>query len=121
MADGTLRQGRMRRGLSRRGLAPLLAPLAAALGAVAALGLYFSPGWRLTDTSDFGYFGYPAETFMGRVVLVKLAHGVSGKTAAALLVGVALVAVVALATRPRWRRLLPLALLPAALFQLANS
>ena len=36
MADGTLRQGRMRRGLSRRGLAPLLAPLAAALGAAPA-------------------------------------------------------------------------------------
>src|SRR3954463_1970555 len=36
MADGTVRQGRMRRGLSRRGLAPLLAPLAAALGAAPA-------------------------------------------------------------------------------------
>ena len=36
MADGTLRQGRMRRGLSRRALAPLLAPLAAALGAAPA-------------------------------------------------------------------------------------
>src|SRR3954452_6204713 len=36
MADGTLRQRRMRRGLSRRGLAPLLAPLAAALGAAPA-------------------------------------------------------------------------------------
>src|SRR3954465_10308599 len=36
MADGTVRQGRMRRGLSRRGLAPLLALLAAALGAAPA-------------------------------------------------------------------------------------
>jgi hypothetical protein len=93
-------------------------PLMLAAGGAAALALYFTPGWHLTDSSDFGYFGYPAEVFMGRVVLVKLAHGASGHTVAAILVAAGLTAAVLIAWRPSWRRLLPWVLAPAAVFQL---
>jgi hypothetical protein len=106
--------------LIRRQLSPMLA----LLGAAAAFILFFKPGWRLVDPSDFGYFGYPAEHFMGRVGLVKLGNAVSSVapfTTAKLLLAAALAAVVVIAAVPRLRRWLPLVILPAALFQLAAS
>jgi hypothetical protein len=97
-------------------------PMMLALGGLAAFILFFTPGWKLVDPSDFGYFGFPIESFVGRVVLVKLElalPSVDARVTGGVLLGVALVALVAVAAT--WRRWLPLAIVPAALFQLAAS
>jgi hypothetical protein len=101
-------------GVMRRQVGPLMLLAGSAL----AFTLYFTPGWALSDTSDFGYFSFPAEAFMGRVVLVKLAHGASGKTVAAVILAIGLTTAIVLASRMRWRRLLPWVLIPAGVFQL---
>jgi hypothetical protein len=107
-------------GLLRRELGPGLL----LLGSAAALVLFFTPGWKLNDTSDFGYFGFPVDSFMWRVVLTKLANAVSSvdpKMTAAVLLALGLIAVIAISARRPWRRWLPLAIVPAAFFQLAVS
>jgi hypothetical protein len=96
----------------------------ALLGGAAALILFFTPGWKINDVSDFGYFGFPVDSFMWRVVLTKLGNAVSSvspRTTAGLLIAAALVVLIALAGNTRWRRWLPLAIVPAALFQLAAA
>jgi hypothetical protein len=97
-------------------------PVMLALGGAAAFVLFFTPGWKLVDPSDFGYFGYPTESFVGRVVLVKLKLALSSvdpKLTGGILLAGALIALVAVSAR--WRRWLPLAIVPAAMFQLAAS
>lgn len=97
-------------------------PAMLALGAAASLILFFTPGWKLNDVSDFGYFSFPVDTFMWRVVLTKLGNALPSadpRTAGGILVALGLLAVLALSARRR--RWLPLAIVPAALFQLAAT
>jgi hypothetical protein len=99
-------------------------PVMLLLGGAAALILFFTPGWKLNDTSDFGYFGFPVDSFVWRVILTKLGNAASSvdpKTIAGLLIAAGLLAVVVVSARTRWRRWLPFAIVPAALFQLAAS
>src|SRR4051794_971393 len=101
-----------------------LGPVMALLGGAAAFVLFFTPGWRLVDPTEFGYFGYPIEEFMGRVVLVKLGNALSSvdpRTSGGILLALTLLAVVVIAALPRFRRWLPLVIIPAALLQLAAS
>jgi hypothetical protein len=93
-----------------------LGPVMALAGGAVAFWLFFSPGWHLQPLNDFNYFSFPIEAFMGRIVLAKL-H----EAPAAILLAAGLIALAALAALPRGRRWLPLALVPAALFQLAAS
>jgi hypothetical protein len=107
-------------GLLRRELGPILL----LLGSAAAFVLFFTPGWKIGDTSDFAYFGFPVDSFMWRVVLTKLGNALSSvdpKTSGGILLALGLLTVVAITARGSWRRWLPLAIVPAALFQLAVS
>jgi hypothetical protein len=99
-----------------------LGPVMVLIGGAAAFALFFTPGWKLNDTSDFGYFGFPVDTFMWRVVLTKLhnaASSVDPRTSGGLLLAAGLLGLALIAWRRR--RWLPYALVPAALFQLAAT
>ena len=96
-----------------------LNPLMAVLGGACALALLLTPGWRLAEINDYGYFSFPIESFMHRVVLEKLPG--APLTIAGILLAGALLTLVLLTAHPRLRRALPLALVAAAAFQFTET
>jgi hypothetical protein len=93
-----------------------VSPGGLAAGGLAVVVLFVAAGWTLNDPSDFGYFGFPAESALVRVVLAR----VSEPTLVVLLTA-AFLAAAAAARAGGASRVLPLLVLPAAAWQLAMT
>jgi hypothetical protein len=91
-------------------------PAGLVAGGLAVGGLFVLAVWRLTDTSDFGYFSFPVESAMVRVVLLRVSE-----TLFAVLVAAAILAAAAAARVIGTARVLPLLAVPVAAWQLAMT
>jgi hypothetical protein len=93
-----------------------VSPAALALGGISVAALFLAAIWTLTDPTDFGYFAHPAETAMVRVVLARVSE-----TAFAILLAGGVLAAAAAVRAAGVRPVLPLLVIPVAVWQLAMT
>lgn len=91
-------------------------PAGLVAGGLGVAALFLVAVWTLNDPSDFGYFGFPVESAVVRVVLIRVSE-----TAFALLLAAAFLAVAVAARAIGPARVLPLLVLPVAAWMFAMT